>query len=71
MKFNYSKLRGKIRELYHTETAFARELEISRVSMSAKLSGHVAFTQEEILKSAKLLNIPDESFHDFFFSPIS
>jgi hypothetical protein len=67
MRFNYSKLRGKIREIYQVQDNFARAINISPASLSGKLNNHVEFTQEEIMAGAKMLNIPDGSIHEYFF----
>ena len=50
MSFNYSKLRGKIKEKFATQSAFAKELGISSVSLSAKLNNRVEFSQMEMDK---------------------
>jgi hypothetical protein len=67
MRFNYAKLRGKIRECYHLQDNFAKAISISSASLSAKLNNHVEFTQDEIMACAKALNIQDERIHDYFF----
>lgn len=66
--FEYSKLRGKIREFFGTEKEFAKALGISKTSLSAKLNGHVEFTQSEIASSVVLLEIPHDSIHILFFN---
>lgn len=44
MVFNYSKLRGKIREVYGTESAFAVALGMGRVSLSQRLNNAAEFS---------------------------
>lgn len=66
--FDYSKLRGKIREVFHTERDFAKELGLSKTSLSAKLNGRVEFTQTEIAKATSLLGIPPENIAEIFFA---
>jgi len=66
--FNYSKLRGKIREVFHTERDFAKEMGFSKQTLSAKLNGKIEFTQSEIAKATSLLEIPQESIPDIFFN---
>ena len=68
MGFNYSKLRGKIREKFGTQEKFAKELGISSVSLSAKLNNRVEFTQLEIDKICELLEIPKEQIPEYFFT---
>ncbi len=67
--FDYSKLRGKIREVFRTEGAFAKEMGLSKVTVSAKLNGRVEFTQNEIAKATALLGIAPEYIPDIFFNP--
>ena len=69
MAMNYDKLRGKIREVFHTQEAFAEALGISKTSLSKKLNGSVYFTQDEINRSCELLNIPKEFIPVYFFTP--
>ena len=65
--FNYSKLRGRIREIYQTESNFAKSLGISSVSLSGKLNNKVGFSSTEIMKSLKLLDIDVEEVGLYFF----
>lgn len=67
MAMNYDKLRGKIREVFHTQEAFAEALGISKTSLSKKLNGSVYFTQDEMNRSCELLNIPKEFIPVYFF----
>lgn len=66
--FNYSKLRGKIMEYYPSCKAFAKELGISKVSLSHKMNNKVPFTQEEMLKAKQLLNL--SNLDEYFFNTI-
>ena len=68
MTFNFSKLRGKIREKFKTETAFAEAMEISTPTLSAKLNSKVCWTDQEIVKSCGLLEIPLEFIPVYFFT---
>jgi len=67
LAFDYSKLRGRIREVFNTQENFAKNIEISTVSLSAKLNGKVQFTQVEIAKSIKMLEIGNSEISDYFF----
>lgn len=66
--FDYSMLRGKIREVFGNEEAFAKALGISGVSLSAKLNNQVGFKQKEIVLSCELLMIPYEFIPVYFFT---
>lgn len=68
MMFNYAKLRGRIKEIFDTETTFAKNLGISQTSLSQKLNNKVEFTQKEIEKAIELLHIPKEEIPMYFFS---
>jgi len=68
VKFDYSKLRGRIKELYKTETEFAKELGLSTVSLSGRLNNKLNFEQSEMLKIGEMLNIDKEDLHNYFFT---
>lgn len=68
MAFDYSKLRGKIREVFGTQSKFATAMGLSNVSLSAKLNNNIAFTQSEINRACKLLSIPLEFIPIYFFT---
>lgn len=68
IKFDYSKLRGRIKEVYKTETEFAKELGLSTVSLSGRLNNKLNFEQSEMLKIGELLEIEKEDLHNYFFT---
>lgn len=65
--FDYSKLKGRIREICGTNTVFAKELGCSLNTLSAKLNNKNEFTQSDIVKSADILNIGANEIPDYFF----
>ena len=69
MQFNYNKLRGRIREVYGTETKFAQDIGLSRTSLSLRLNNLAEFSSEEMVKAADLLNFPVADIHLYFFVP--
>jgi len=69
MTFDYRKLRGKIREVYGSESAFAKALDISNTSLSMKLNSHRDFTQSEINQALEKLRIREENLAEYFFTP--
>lgn len=71
MQWNYSKLRGKIKEIFGTQEAFAEALGIGRVSLSQRLNNLLEFTQDEMFKSCELLKISTCDIPDYFFCPLS
>lgn len=66
--FDYSKLRGRIREICTTESAFASLLGLSTVSLSAKLNNRVGFSEAEILRSCEILEICRDEIALYFFN---
>ena len=68
MKFNYSKLLGRMRECGYTQERLAKAIEINKATLSAKLNNHFSFSQEEILAICKLLNIPVCEIGAFFYA---
>ncbi len=67
MKFNNSKLRGKIRENFGSEYAFGEALGMALSTLSSKLNNKSEFTRSEILSIVKLLNLKKEEIYDVFF----
>ena len=68
MDYDYSKLKGKIREVYGTDTAFATAMDMGRVSLSLKLNNKSEWSQDEMEKAMTLLKIPRTSVRAYFFS---
>ena len=66
--FDYSKLYGKIREVYGTQEAFADAMEMSRTALNSRLKQNVEWKTPEVAKACKLLHIPLEDAHLYFFS---
>ena len=68
MAFDYSKLKGKIREVFNTQSAFAEAMGMSTTSLSAKLNNKIVFSQNEIENAVKLLKIKKEEIPAYFFT---
>lgn len=66
--FNYAKLRGRIREKFTTEANFALAMGMAKTTMSAKLNQTNDFSQSEIAKAIKLLDLDVNEVTDYFFS---
>lgn len=67
MKFDFSKLKGRIREKGVTQDAVAAAIGISKCTFSLKINGNTYFTQEEIFLIAEFLDIPKEQYNEYFF----
>ena len=65
---NYSKLRGKIREVFAVNENFAKAIGMDLSSLSAKLNNKSPWKREEIEKACSLLHIPIEDVYLYFFS---
>lgn len=66
--FDYSKLRGRIREKIGNENEFAAAIGMGRTSLSKKLNNRVEFTQNEIRNAVTVLEINDKDIPDYFFT---
>lgn len=65
---NYSKLRGKIKEVFGNQDAFAVAMGMDRSTLSLKLNGKSDWTRLEIEKACLLLGIPVVEVHAYFFA---
>ena len=68
MLLDYSKLNGKIKEVFGTQLAFAKAMGMSRSALNQRLIGAVDWKSPEIVKACELLGIPLEEAHVYFFS---
>ena len=68
IRFDYSKLRGRIVEKYGTQQAFALDMGLSDVAISSKLNGHTYFMQTEIAKAIRVLEIAPGDVTSYFFT---
>ena len=65
--YNYGKLRGKIREVYGSEKAFALDLGTTDTAMSLILNNKAQFRQDQIKRSCTLLKITPTKIGEYFF----
>lgn len=68
MQYAYRKLRGRIKEVFGTQEAFAEALGLSKNSVSKKLNGKTEFSQSDVERWAKLLNIKRSEYGEFFYT---
>jgi DNA-binding Xre family transcriptional regulator len=66
-QFDYTKLRGRIREKYETLEDLARNIGILPITLTAKLDNADNFTQSEIDKMRDSLGIQGGEVIEFFF----
>ena len=65
--YSYSKLKGKIKELYGKQGTFAMHIKMSPNYVSGKLTGKSMFTQKDIVMWAYALEINRSEYADYFF----
>lgn len=65
---DYSKLEGKIKEVYGTQVAFAEAMDMKQPALSQRLRGLVEWKTSEIAKACDLLHIPLSEAHLYFFT---
>ena len=67
MGMRYAKLRGRIREKFGTQGAFAEAMDMHHTTLSRKLAGLTDWTREEMDRAAQLLGIGADELYGFFY----
>lgn len=67
MQYAYRKLKGRIKEVFGTQAAFAVALGISKNSVSKKLTRKTEFSQSDVERWAELLHINRCEYGEFFY----
>lgn len=67
-KYDYRKLRGRIREKCGTQEKFAKSINRSNPYVSKVLNGQSYFSQNDIDESARALEIPVTEIGVYFFN---
>lgn len=68
MKFDYSKLLGRIKECGYTQENLAKAIGINKATLSAKLNNKNAFTIPETANICRLLDISKYEIGEFFYA---
>ena len=68
MEFDYSKLRGKVRECGKTQENLASTIGMQESTFSQKINNFSEFRQSEIIRICDVLSIPYINIHDYFFT---
>ena len=68
MKFNYSKLLGRMKECGFTQLTLAEAIGKSKATLNAKLNNQNYFTQPEMIAICNVLGIPHKEIHLYFFA---
>ena len=69
LTFDYSKLRGRIVEMFGSQKEFSKAMNISQATLTSKLTGLTYFSQSEISRAGTLLRLEPESISSYFFPP--
>ena len=67
MNFIHNKLKGRIIEILGSNQAFIQKMKISNASFYGKINGEKEFTDEEIYKACKILQINPTDVYEYFF----
>lgn len=70
MTFDYSKLKGRIKEKYNTYENLVPLINMSEATLSRKLNGKSYFDSQEIIDLSNALEIPDDQRDSYFFKVI-
>lgn len=68
MEFDFSKLRGLIKEKYGSDRSFAKAMNMSTPVLSSRLCGMTPWRLAEIYLACKLLSIPETEVAVYFFT---
>lgn len=68
MRFNYSKLLGRMKECGYTQEKLARAIGISKSTLNLKLKNKASFYHPEMKKICEVLNITGEDVYAIFFT---
>ena len=68
MRFNHSKLLGRMREYGFTQESLSKTIGINESTLNGKLKGKGYFNTKEIDKISEILMIPDNDIGVYFFN---
>lgn len=68
IEFDYSKLKGRIKEKLDTQYNLASALNISETALINKLKNRYAFSQKDIITICRILEIDHSEIHNYFFT---
>lgn len=67
MAFDYRKLRGRIVEIFGSQSEFAKAMKWSERTLSLKMTGKRPWKQRDICKAIELLELSEEDIPAYFF----
>lgn len=62
----HARLRGRIKEKFGSQAAFARAMNMDPSSLSSKLGGNTGWSWNEVARAAELLDFPLTEAHEYF-----
>lgn len=68
MNFDYSKIKGKIRELGLTQSEYAKYIGITEQTLNLRFKNKRPFIQPEMAMTMQLFNEPIENVRIYFFT---
>lgn len=68
--YNYDLLLKKMKEKRYSQESLAPAVNMSRTSLNQKLNSKSNFTQSEILRMAKVLEIENSKVGEYFFTAV-
>ena len=68
MKYNYSKLLGRMKECGYTQERLAKSIGKTKNTLNAKLKGRFSFSADEMDGICRVLDIPNSDIGAYFFA---
>lgn len=68
LTYDYSRLKGRIKEIFNTQEAFALAIGLSERSLSLKLSSARGWKQDQIMKAIRVLGLTEADIQPYFFT---
>lgn len=68
MVIDYGKLRGKIIEVFGSQSEFSKAIGLSERTVSLKINSKIPWKQSEILNAVKLLHLKEGDIPEYFFT---
>ena len=66
--FDFSKLKGRIVEKYGSQRQFASAVGVSEQTITSKINGRVAISQDDVVTWSELLEIEASDIGAYFFT---
>lgn len=68
-RFDYSKLKGRIKEKCGTQDKFAKRMVMGRVSLSQRLNNYLDWSRCEMKTACEVLDLDIDEIPIYFFTP--